>query len=105
MEPEPDTVSVRITGDAWKGDPTSALVVNGRAVPLSTVVASDHVGSPWDTFTFRRDFDLGGSDRVSVPLLNNLDDGPDRDCNLYVDRLALNGEVPGSTKRSSMTPR
>jgi beta-glucanase (GH16 family) len=91
-----DTVSVKIRGDAWKGDPTFALLVNGQMVDASTAVTADRVDGEWDTFTFHGDFHLDGTDRVSVRFLNNLNEGPGMDRNLYVDQVSLNGEVNGT---------
>lgn len=90
-----DTVSVKISGDAWKGDPTFALTVNGGTVDPSTAVTADRVQGEWDTFTFRGDFDLDGSDRVEIEFLNNLYEGSGRDRNLYVTQVTLNGEING----------
>jgi hypothetical protein len=90
-----DTVSVRIQGDAWKGDPVFDLLVNGAVIKTGVAVTADRVDGEWDTFTFQGDFHLDGSDRVSVRFTNNLNEGTGMDRNLYVDQVTLNGEMNG----------
>ena len=91
-----DTVTLRVSGDAWKGDPAFALTVNGRTVDASTVVTADRAEGEWDSFVFRGDFGLDGSDRVGIRFLNDSYGGsPAADRNLYVDEVVLNGEANG----------
>jgi hypothetical protein len=92
----PDTVTVRVSGDAWEGDPNFALTVNGRVVDATNVVTADHNEGEWDTLVFKGDFDLDGSDRVGVQFTNDHYEGSSsRDRNLYVDSVTLNGETNG----------
>jgi hypothetical protein len=95
---EPDTVSVRVSGDAWEGDPAFALLVNGVTVAPSTVVTADHAAGEWQTLTFTGDWDLDGSDQVGVRFLEDRYAGPGRDRNLYVDEVSLNGEANGTDR-------
>ncbi|MDO5371338.1 carbohydrate-binding domain-containing protein, partial [Paracoccus sp. (in: a-proteobacteria)] len=91
-----DSVTVKVNGDAFKGDPTFALSVNGRTVSASTAVTADRAEGEWDSFVFRGDFGLDGSDRVAITFLNDRYEGSaDRDRNLYVDEVVLNGESNG----------
>ncbi|PTM75860.1 putative xylan-binding protein with Ca-dependent carbohydrate-binding module, partial [Cereibacter johrii] len=94
----PDTLSVRVSGDAWQGDPAFALLVNGVMVAPSTVVTADRAAGEWQTLTFTGDWDLDGSDQVSVRFLEDSYAGPGRDRNLYVDEVRLNGEVNGADR-------
>lgn len=89
--PAPDTVSVRVSGDAWEGDPAFALVVNGVTVTPSTIVTADHAAGEWQTLSFTGDWDLDGSDQVGVRFLEDRYAGPGYDRNLYVDEVRLNG--------------
>ena len=89
-----DTVSVRVSGDAWKGDPAFKLTLNGATVAASTTVTADHANGEWQTVTFKGDFNLDGSDRVGVSFTNDAWGGSSStDRNLYVDEVSLNDEV------------
>lgn len=88
-----DTVTVRVSGDAYGGDPSFALSVNGKTVVASRSVSADRADGEWDSFVFRGDFGLDGSDRVGITFLNDSYAGPGKDRNLYVDQVVLNGEV------------
>ncbi|MDO5371712.1 carbohydrate-binding domain-containing protein, partial [Paracoccus sp. (in: a-proteobacteria)] len=91
-----DTLAVRVSGDSFKGDPAFALSVNGRVVSASTTVTADRAAGEWDSFVFHGDFGLDGSDRVAITFLNDRYEGSaDRDRNLYVDEVVLNGESNG----------
>ncbi|RHZ99076.1 DUF1593 domain-containing protein [Cereibacter sphaeroides] len=94
----PDTVSVRVSGDAWEGDPAFALLVNGVVVTPSAIVTADRAAGDWQTLTFTGDWDLDGSDQVGIRFLEDSYAGPGRDRNLYVDEVSLNGEVNGADR-------
>jgi hypothetical protein len=94
----PDTVSVRVSGDAWEGDPAFALLVNGVVVTPSAIVTADRAAGDWQTLTFTGDWDLDGSDQVGIRFLEDSYAGPGRDRNLYVDEVRLNGEVNGADR-------
>jgi lysophospholipase L1-like esterase len=90
----PDTITVKVSGDAWEGDPNFALLVNGRVVDATNLVTADRAEGEWDTLVFRGDFDLDGTDRVGVQFTNDHYEGSSsRDRNLYVDAVTVNGEV------------
>jgi hypothetical protein len=92
----PDTVTVRVSGDAYKGDPNFALVVNGRVVDATNLVAADRSEGEWDTLVFKGDFDLDGTDRVGIQFTNDHYEGSSsRDRNLYVDAVTVNGGTNG----------
>lgn len=94
--PGEDSVTVRVSGDAWKGNPAFALTVNGEVVAASTSVTADRDAGDWDSFVFHGDFGLDGSDRVGVTFLNDRYDGTSAtDRNLYVDEVVLNGGANG----------
>ena len=66
--------------------------MNGQTVSARTVVTADRAAGEWDSFVFRGDFDLDGTDRVGIRFLNDRYGGtPDTDRNLYVDSVAVNG--------------
>ncbi len=90
-----DTVTVRVSGDAYKGDPNFALTVNGRVVDSTNVVTADHGEGEWDTLVFKGDFNLDGTDRVGIQFTNDLYTRGVGDRNLYVDSVTVNGETNG----------
>ena len=94
-----DTLSVRVSGDAWNGDPTFKLTLNGATLDTSTIVTADHAEREWQTVTFKGDFNLDGSDRVGVTFTNDRWGGTSStDRNLYVDEVSLNDQI-SSTNR------
>jgi len=89
-----DTLSVRVSGDAWNGDPAFKLMLNGVTVDASTIVTADHAKGEWQTVTFKGDFNLDGSDRVGVTFTNDAWGGTSStDRNLYVDEVSLNDQI------------
>ncbi len=91
-----DVITVRVSGDAFKGDPNFALTVNGRVVDATNVVTADHAEGEWDTIAFRGDFDLDGTDRIGVQFTNDHYARGVGDRNLYVDAVTVNGETNGT---------
>lgn len=105
--PEPstgeDTITVKISGDYYKGDPNFAFLVDGVLIDGDNVVTADHKEGEWQTFTFKGDFDTLAGDqkhKVGIKFTNNLL-GPDGDRNLHVDEITFNGET--NTKNQSIT--
>jgi hypothetical protein len=92
----PDVVSVTASGDHWEGDPAFELLVNGEVVDAWTAVPDDRAEGEWDTIVFRGDFDLDGSDQVTIRFVNDHYEGRGRDRNLYVSEVSLNGQSNGT---------
>jgi hypothetical protein len=94
-EPEPgasDTnLSVRISGDDYKGDPKFELYVDGRKIGTKTVTA-DHGEGEWQTFDFSGNFGADGPDEVAIRFINDAWGGSSSaDRNLYVDYIEIDG--------------
>jgi Ca-dependent carbohydrate-binding module xylan-binding/Glycosyl hydrolases family 16 len=89
-----DTITVKIAGTAYKGDPTFSIEVDDRVLAADVAVTADY-GTDWQTFTFKGDFDPGGSQKhkIEIDLLNDLMKKGVGDRNLYVDEIAFNGVV------------
>ena len=88
-----DTVIVKASGDAYRGDPNFAVFVNGTVVDSTNVVTADNGEGEWDVFTFKGDFDLDGTDTVGIRFTNDRYSAGVGDRNLYVDEITLNGQV------------
>jgi len=92
-EPPPQsTITVRASGDAWKGDAMFRLSVNGKQVGSDTPVNAVH-GKAWQDFVFH--FDSPAPPKtVGVIFLNDgYGKSPLEDRNLYVDQITVNGTV------------
>jgi hypothetical protein len=98
-----DTITVKISGDYYKGDPNFSFLVDGEVIDSSNLVTADRKEGEWQTFTFKGDFDTLAGDqkhKIGIKFTNNLL-GPTGDRNLYVDEITFNGET--NTKNQSIT--
>ncbi len=91
-----DTITVRVSGDSYNGDPNFVLTLDGRAIDTKNLVTADRDKGEWQTFTFTGDFDLDGlqNHRVGIKFDNDLWGGKSTmDRNLYIDKVTFNGTV------------
>ncbi|MBO1909674.1 DUF1593 domain-containing protein [Microvirga sp. 3-52] len=91
-----DTITVRVSGTGYNGDPNFAFVVDGKIIDSTNIVMADYKASEWQEFTFTGNFDadIGAqSHRVGIKFNNDLNGGSRGDRNLYVDQVTFNGEV------------
>jgi hypothetical protein len=98
-----DTITVKISGTDYKGDPNFAFLVDGKVIDSTNLVTADHKEGEWQTFTFKGDFDRLAGDqkhKVGIQFTNNLS-GAAGDRNLYVDEITFNGE--NNTTNQSIT--
>lgn len=91
---EYDTITVRISGTKYNGDPNFALLLNGKTIDATNLVTAEYKNGQWQTFTFTGDFDPSGvqTHKVGVKFTNNLS-GPTGDRNLYIDEITFNSSV------------
>ncbi|HZH28762.1 MAG TPA: carbohydrate-binding domain-containing protein [Azospirillaceae bacterium] len=92
----PDAISVKVAADSYQGDPAFRLLVDGKAIaPDQTVAVQNEQG--WHTYIFKTDL-ADNADRMAVQFLNDLYGGSaDKDRNLHVGEVSLNGKVLKST--------
>ena len=85
----PDTVTVRVSGDLYKGNAGFKLVADGQTLtgPAYTSTAK---GSGWQDVTFKVDLP-DGAKTLGVTFINNLYESASQDRNLYVDSVTVNG--------------
>jgi hypothetical protein len=91
-----DTITVRISGSSYKGDPNFAFLVDGKTIDTSNLVTASHKDDKWEEFTFTGDFDQNigvQNHRVGIKFTNDLYGGSRGDRNLYVDKVTFNGVV------------
>jgi Protein of unknown function (DUF1593)/Ca-dependent carbohydrate-binding module xylan-binding len=91
-----DVVTVKVSGDHYKGSPNFVVSVDGKTVDSSNIVTAVHQKGQWQTFTFKGDF---GADPKTVSIAFNNDawgGSASTDRNLYVDEVSLNGKVNGT---------
>ncbi|MBR0703702.1 right-handed parallel beta-helix repeat-containing protein [Bradyrhizobium diazoefficiens] len=87
----PDTIVVRVSGDAYKGTPLFAVAVNDKTIYNFTTTAS-HSAGEWQDIVIHGNFGIS-SPVVSVAFQNDAWDGPGADRNLYVESVSVNGIV------------
>ncbi len=83
------TLTLRVSEDAYQGDAHFIVMVDGRTVGgVQTATASHSLGQS-QTVSLQGEFTNAKS--VWVQFINDKDDGPGQDRNLYVDSISLNG--------------
>lgn len=85
----PDTVTVRVSGDLYKGNAGFKLVADGHELtgPAYTSTAK---GTGWQDVTVKVDLP-DGAKSLGVTFINNLYESASQDRNLYVDSVTVNG--------------
>lgn len=86
-----DTLTLRVAGDAWDGDPRFDVTVDGT-VYRDLVTSASRARGEWEEITIAGDFG-GRPSSVSVTFTNDAWGGPGQDRNLYVRDLTINGET------------
>lgn len=93
----PDTLTFKVSEDAWAGYADAQFVVKIDGVQIggvNTVTALHSAGETQDV-TLKGHFD--SAQKIEVAFLNDQYGGPSEDVNLYVDSISLNGRtVQGS---------
>jgi hypothetical protein len=94
-----DTLVFRVSQDGWTGHADAQFVVKMDGVQVGGVntVSALHSASQSEEVTFISHF--GSAERIEVAFLNDqYGYAPDKDVNLYIDSVSLNGVThPGST--------
>jgi len=86
-----DTLTLKISQDAYQGDAQYAVFVDGKQVGGTFTAKALHGGSQFDTLEIKGDWGVGNHN-VSVKLLNDLYHGtPQTDRNVYVESATYNG--------------
>ncbi len=94
--PALDVITVKASGDYYRGDPNFSISVDGKVIDATNVVTADQANNEWQTFTFTGDFNGNGagSHAIGITFTEDAWDGtPSTDRNLYVDAVTLNGET------------
>ncbi|MFC6791482.1 carbohydrate-binding domain-containing protein [Methylobacterium komagatae] len=111
-----DTLTIRLSGDQYSGNPNFIVYVDGVAVngQLSTIngtgisnqegVSALHSQNQWQTYIVKGNFDPTLAHKVDVVFNNDLYGGQWGDRNLYIGDIKLNGQpVAGSYDSSPVT--
>lgn len=87
--PETVALTVRASGDAWKGDPMVKVLADGKQIGSVTSVTADHAAGAWQDIAFTAPSDIA---ELRIQFLND-DWGmrPDLDRNLYIDKVIVGG--------------
>lgn len=92
-QPGQQTLSLRLSGDAWEGQPDFAIRVDGKLLGASQTVSAVHGQGGEQEFTYIGGFGTGPH-TVSVTFLNDAYGGtPETDRNLHVESIAFEGQV------------
>lgn len=92
-QPGQQTLSLRLSGDAWEGQPDFAIRVDGKLLGASQTVSAVHGQGGEQEFTYIGGFGAGPH-TVSVTFLNDAYGGtPETDRNLHVESIAFEGQV------------
>jgi hypothetical protein len=93
-----DTLTLKITQDAYQGDAQYAVYVDGKQIGATFTAKALHNSGVYDTLEIKGDWGVGNH-TVSVKLLNDLYGGSaTTDRNLYVESATYNGAaVTGSS--------
>ncbi len=93
----PDTLSLRLSEDAWQGDAQFTVSVDGTQVGGVRAVSALHAGGASQVVSLDGPWG-GGAHRVAVAFINDAYGGsPATDRNLYVDSVAYDGTTYAGT--------
>jgi hypothetical protein len=86
-----DTLSLKLSEDAWKGDAQFVLYIDGKAVTTPQVVTALHDANQTQGFTFTGDWGAG-THTIGVAFVNDAYGGTAAtDRNLYINGVTMNG--------------
>ncbi len=85
------TIAVHVSGDEYQGFPEFRLLADGQQVGEIHTLTADHGLAQWETVNFELDASIPLND-IRVEFLNDAYGGSaDKDRNLYVDSIEVNG--------------
>ena len=85
------TIAVHVSGDEYQGLPEFRLLADGQQVGEIHTLTADHALGQWQTVNFELDASIPLND-IRVEFLNDAYGGSaDKDRNLYVDSIEVNG--------------
>ena len=88
-----DILELRVAADSYQGDPQFIVTVDGQQFGGIQTARASHAAGQFETVTLRGDFGANPG-LVTVTFLNDEWGGSaDRDRNLYVEQVSLNGEI------------
>ena len=97
-----DTLNLQLSENAWEGDATFVLYIDGKAVTTPEVVTALHDASQTQDFTFTGD--LGAGTHTIGLACTNLTYGPSagEERNFYINGITINGSevFSGATPES-----
>lgn len=86
----PDTITVQLSADAFRGDARVAFTLDGVALGPARDVSASHAAGARQTFSIHGTFGKAPQ-TLGVQFLNDAWGGPGQDRNLYIDQVSLNG--------------
>jgi beta-glucanase (GH16 family) len=97
----PDTLTIRVSEDAWNGHALFTVLVDGKQVGGVQTVTASHGAGQWQDIVLAGDFGAGAH-KVAVNFINDAYGGTgSTDRNLYVQSVTLNGETISGMKATN----
>jgi Ca-dependent carbohydrate-binding module xylan-binding len=100
------TLTVRVSGDHYAGDPQFEVFVDGQQIGGIHSVQAVHANGQWQDITLSGHFDPDASHHIDVRFINDGWDGlvgEGHDRNLYIGSLAIGTHVIDGTSATSNT--
>lgn len=93
----PDTLSLQLSEDAWRGNAQFVLKLDGQKIAGPTAVTALRSNGAAEVFNYSGNWG-GGAHTVEIDFVNDAYGGtPAKDRNLYVDQVTFNGKPELST--------
>ncbi|HTI85428.1 MAG TPA: carbohydrate-binding domain-containing protein [Alphaproteobacteria bacterium] len=89
-----NTVTVRVSEDAWAGDAQFTVMVDGVQVGGTQTATASHAAGQWQNITLAGNFATTGAHTVDINFINDGWGGSlSTDRNLYVQSVTINGDT------------
>ncbi len=91
--PAEDVLTLSVSEDAWDGDATCYVTIDGKPFGGITTVTASHAAGLEQAITINAAGLSTGTHTVGLAFINDADGGNGKDRNLYLDGVRLNGVV------------
>ncbi|MGE5538951.1 MAG: family 16 glycosylhydrolase, partial [Gemmatimonas sp.] len=102
--PNPGTLSVRVSEDAWSGDAQFTVKVDGIQVGGIYTANTSHAQGQWQDIAVTGNFSASGNHTVDISFINDGWGGTlATDRNLYVKSITINGQTVSTATANNAT--
>ncbi|MCJ2107539.1 hypothetical protein MKK70_19590 [Methylobacterium sp. E-041] len=92
MNTDTDTLVFKVSGDKWQGDPHFIVTVDGKQVGGVLTTSASHAAGQTQDITLTGNFGSSAHDVVVKFIDDAYGGSADKDRNLYVHQVSLNGQ-------------